>query len=447
METEVKLYSHEAEVAVLGGLMLDNRAMDHVIEAVSESDFYDPAHRMIFRAIYDLIADGVIADVVTVAQLLTNRKQYEDTGELRYLSALTQQTPSAANAIRYARIVRTHAVKRGLASAGNQIADSGLSNSEKSATDLLNDAESKIIALRESYESGSNEGKLAHEALKECITEIDRKYSLPDDNGGITGLATGFSDLDQITAGLQPGDLVIVAGRPSMGKTTFAMNIAEHSAATLKVPTVVFSLEMPTNGLMLRMLASKGRIEFDHLKTGKLNDDDWGKLTYATGELCDAPLYIDDTGGLTPVEMRARARRAARALNGKIGLCVIDYLQLMNADRAKENRTQEVSEISRGLKQLAKELKCPIIALSQLSRSVESRPNKRPMMSDLRESGAIEQDADLIVFLYRDEYYNPDSEDKGLAEAIIAKHRNGETGTIRLVFQGQHCTFGNMQKY
>ncbi|MGL6070876.1 replicative DNA helicase [Craterilacuibacter sp.] len=434
--------SVEAEQSVLGGLLLDNSAFDKIADVVIEADFYRHDHKIIFKHISRLVELARPADVVTVSESLDKNAELGNVGGLAYLAQLAQNTPSAANIRRYAEIVRERSVMRQLAVIGTEIAESAYNPQGRDASQLLDEAEGKVFQIAEST-AKSKKGFLEMPGLlKEVVERIDMLYSRdnPDD---VTGVPTGFTDLDSKTSGLQPGDLVIVAGRPSMGKTAFSMNIAEHVAVEQHLPVAVFSMEMGGTQLVMRMLGSVGRLDQHVLRTGKLQDEDWSKLTYAIGKLSDAPMYIDETPALTALEVRARSRRLARQHGGKLGLIVIDYLQLMSGSGRGDNRTAELGEISRGIKGLARELEVPIIALSQLSRAVEQRPNKRPMMSDLRESGAIEQDADIILFMYRDEYYNPDTPDKGLAEAIIAKHRNGPTGTVRLAFIGHYAKFDN----
>ncbi|WP_293766154.1 replicative DNA helicase [uncultured Aquitalea sp.] len=436
-------HSVEAEQSVLGGLMLDNSAWDKIADVVSESDFYRHDHRLIYRHIARLVELARPADVVTVSESLEKHAELGDVGGLSYLATLAQNTPSAANIRRYAEIVRERSVMRQLAQVGTEIAEAAYAPQGRDAAQLLDEAEGKVFQIAEST-AKSKQGFLEMPGLlKEVVERIDMLYSRenPDE---VTGIPTGFVDLDAKTSGLQPGDLVIVAGRPSMGKTAFSMNIAEHVAVEAHLPVAVFSMEMGGAQLVMRMLGSVGRLDQHTLRTGKLGDEDWQKLTYAIGKLSEAPMYIDETPALTALEVRARARRLARQHGGKLGLIVIDYLQLMSGSGRGDNRTAELGEISRGLKGLAKELAVPVIALSQLSRAVEQRPNKRPMMSDLRESGAIEQDADLIVFMYREEYYNPENQEvKGMAEAIIGKHRNGPTGAVRLAFVGKYAKFDN----
>ncbi|MGD8558995.1 MAG: replicative DNA helicase [Gammaproteobacteria bacterium] len=434
---KVAPHSIEAEQSVLGGLMLDNAAWDKISEIVVEEDFYRRDHRLIFRAIAALADLGNPFDVVTLSEWLESNNLLDAAGGLSYLGTLAQNTPSVANILAYAKIVRERSVLRQLISIGHQISTSCYETEGRTSEELLDNAEKLVFKIAEQGSRGRREFVSIKDLLVKAVDRIDALFQ--QDNP-ITGVPTGFNDFDEMTSGLQSSDLVIVAGRPSMGKTTFAMNIAEHAAVKMQVPTAVFSMEMPGEQLAMRMLSSLGRIDQHRVRTGKLDDDDWPRLTHAVGQLAEAPLFIDDTPALTPTELRSRARRLMREHG--LGLIVIDYLQLMQL-RGSENRTNEISEISRSLKGLAKELNLPIIALSQLNRSLEQRPNKRPVMSDLRESGAIEQDADVITFIYRDEVYNEDSPEKGIAEIIIGKQRNGPIGTARLTFIGQYTRFEN----
>lgn len=418
--------------------MLDNRAWDEVADVVIDADFYRPEHRLIFRALIDLAREGAPFDVVTVAERLERQGQVDHTGGLAYLGLLAKNTPSAANIKAYANIVRECSVLRQLIRVGGEIADSAYETRGRVSSELLDNAERRVFEIAERGARGRREFVPIKELLSKVVDRVD---SLFHADSHITGVATGFADLDEMTTGLQAGDLVIVAGRPSMGKTAFAMNIAEHAAFKARLPVAVFSMEMPGEQLILRLLSSLGRIDQHRLRTGKLDDDDWPRFTSAVSLLSDTPIFIDDTPALNPTELRARARRLKREHG--LGLIVIDYLQLMMVPGNKENRATEISEISRGLKALAKEMSVPVIALSQLNRSLEQRPNKRPVMSDLRESGAIEQDADLIMFIYRDEVYNEDSAEKGTAEIIIAKQRNGPIGMTRLTFLGKYTLFAN----
>lgn len=435
-------HSVEAEQSVLGGLLLENSAWDRIADVVAGEDFYRHEHRIIFRTITALINENRPADVITVQEFLERSDEIEAVGGFNYLISLAQNTPSAANIRRYAEIVRERAIMRRLAEVGTEIARNAYNPEGRDAAQLLDEAENKVFQIAESTAKSKQGFLQLPDLLQEVVERIDMLYAR-DNPDEVTGIATGFVDLDKKTSGLQPGDLIIVAGRPSMGKTAFSLNIAEHVAVEGKLPVAVFSMEMGGAQLVMRMLGSVGRLDQHVLKTGKLQDEHWGRLNEAVIKLSDAPMFIDETAGLTALELRARARRLARQFNGRLGLIVIDYLQLMESSGRTDNRAAALGEISRSLKSLAKELQVPIIALSQLSRSVEQRTDKRPMMSDLRESGAIEQDADLIMFMYRDEYYNPESQMKGLAECIIGKHRNGPVGKIHLTWMGQFTKFDN----
>ncbi|MBL8473607.1 MAG: replicative DNA helicase [Rhodocyclaceae bacterium] len=435
-------HSVEAEQSLLGGLLLDNAAWERIADQVGEGDFYRDDHRRIFRHIAKLIELGKPADVVTVFESVDKNNEAEQIGGMAYLGEIAVNTPSAANIRRYAEIIRERAILRRLVAAGDEIAASALNPQGRDAKELLDRAESTIFEIAEAGARTSQGLLPIQPMLVEVVNRVQELYDR-DDPSDITGVPSGFDDLDRKTAGLHGGDMVIVAGRPAMGKTTFALNIAEHVALNQGLPVAIFSLEMPGTQLATRFISSVARIDQQRLRTGRLNDDDWGRLTMALGKLHEAPLHVDESGGINTIDLRARARRLARQYGGKLGLIVIDYLQLMSGTRVGENRATEISEISRGIKSLAKELSVPIIALSQLNRELEKRPNKRPVMSDLRESGAIEQDADLILFLYRDEVYNPDSPDKGLAEVIIGKHRNGPTGMVQLTFLGEYTRFQN----
>jgi replicative DNA helicase len=435
---KVPPHSVQAEQSLLGGLLLDNRAWDQIADLLSGPDFYRREHRLIFSAIGALIERGDPCDVITLSEWLDANSQLDDVGGLAYLGTLAKDTPSAANIRAYANIVRDNSVLRQLAEVGTEIANSAYYTEGRDTPSLLDNAEKLVFRITD---QSSTRGSGFHD-IKELLTRaVDRIDTLFHQDNPLTGVPTGFTEVDDMTAGLQSSDLIIVAGRPSMGKTTFAMNIAEHAAIKDNVPVAVFSMEMPGEQLAMRLMSSLGRIDQTKVRTGKLDDDDWPRLTSAVSILSKAPLFIDDTPALSPTELRARARRLKREHD--LGLIVIDYLQLMQVPGSNENRTGEISEISRSLKALAKELEVPVIALSQLNRSLEQRPNKRPVMSDLRESGAIEQDADVIMFIYRDEVYDDDSPDKGTAEIIIGKQRNGPIGMRRLTFLGQHTRFEN----
>ncbi len=432
-------HSIQGEQSVLGGLMLDNNAWEKVADQVLDSDFYRKEHRLIFNAIAAQANEGQPFDVVTLAEHLELSGELESTGGLPYLVKLAEETPSAANIKSYATIVREYSVMRQLISVSTDIADSAYHPQGRKSAELLDNAERKVFEIAEQTSRGGG----GFSPIKSLLTKaVDRIETLFQQDEPITGLSTGFTDFDEMTSGLQHADLIIVAGRPSMGKTTFAMNIAENVAIQAGKAVAVFSMEMPGDSLAMRMMSSLGRIDQLRVRTGKLEDDEWPRLSSAVSMLAETRLYIDDTPALSPTEVRARARRLKRE-DGDLGLIVIDYLQLMQAPGEGENRTNEISAISRSLKSLAKELDVPVIALSQLNRSLEQRTNKRPIMSDLRESGAIEQDADLIVFIYRDEVYNEDSPDKGVAEIIIGKQRNGPIGTTRLTFLGKYTKFEN----
>ncbi|WP_335342257.1 replicative DNA helicase [Sedimenticola hydrogenitrophicus] len=438
-QLRVPPHSVQAEQSVLGGLMLDNQAWDQVADRVVESDFYRREHQLIFRAIEVLADRQRPFDVITLSEELGRNGNLENAGGLAYLGRLAKDTPSAANIRAYADIVRERSVMRQLIRVGTEIADSGFHPEGRDSSELLDAAESRVFEIAEQ----GAKGKGGFVGIKTLLTQaVDKIETLFSQDQPITGLSTGFADLDKMTSGLQPADLVIVAGRPSMGKTTFAMNVAENVALLSGKPVAVFSMEMPGESLAMRMMSSLGRINQTRVRTGKLEDDEWPRLTSAVSMLAETKFYIDDTPALSPLEVRARARRLMRE-HGELGLIMLDYLQLMQVPGMSDNRTNEISTISRSLKALAKELNVPVIALSQLNRSLEQRTNKRPIMSDLRESGAIEQDADLVVFIYRDEVYHEDSPDKGIAEIIIGKQRNGPIGSVRLTFLGEYTKFEN----
>jgi replicative DNA helicase len=425
-------HSIEAESSVLGGLLLDNGAWDRVGDLLSDNDFYRYEHKQVFGAIDSLINASRPADVITVYEHLQSLGKAEEIGGLGYLNSLAQYVPSASNIRRYAEIVRERSILRKLVSASDEIATNAFNTQGRAVAQILDEAEQKIFNIGE---EGSRM-KQGFQAMPQLVVSLlDRVQEMADNPNDITGVPTGFFDFDRMTSGMQPGDLIVLAARPSMGKTALAINIAEHVALNEGLPVAVFSMEMGASQLAVRIVGSIGRIDQGHLRTGKLTDDEWPRLTEAIEKLRNVSLHIDETPGLTPSELRANARRLARQC-GKLGLIVVDYLQLMSGSNSDggDNRATEIGEISRGLKMLAKELQCPVIALSQLNRSVETRTDKRPMMSDLRESGAIEQDADVIMFIYRDDYYNKDSKEPGVAEVIIGKQRNGPTGTVKLAF-------------
>ena len=433
-------HSVEAEQSLLGGLMLDRRAWDQVADLVTAVDFYRSDHKLIFKAVGTLVERDRPADAVTVGEQLDSTGELEAAGGLSYLGRLVKDTPSAANIRAYASIVREQAMRRALIEVGGDIAASVHSADGRSAQELVDQAEQRVFEIAD---SGQRRGS-GFVPLKSILpATIDRLDVLSHSEGDITGIATGFDDMDRMTAGLQRGDLVIVAGRPSMGKTTLAMNFAENAAiGKNRIPTAIFSMEMSAEQLSFRMIGSIGRVNQSHLRTGRLTDEDWSRIDSAVSMMSDAPVFIDDTPALSPTEVRARARRLKREHG--LGLIVIDYLQLMQVAGTTENRATEISEISRGLKALAKEIDCPVIALSQLNRSVEQRTDKRPVMSDLRESGAIEQDADVIVFIYREEVYEPETPRKGIADIIIGKQRNGPVGEFHLTFLGEYTKFENL---
>ena len=431
--------SVEAEQAVLGGLMVDNTEWDTVADILLPEDFYRPEHRLIFQVMMERSEANSPIDVVTLVEALNSLNELENAGGLDYLSELAGNARGTANIQAYSDIIRERAVLRKLISVANGIADSGYNTGGKKSNEILDEAEQKVFNI--SDERPQDEGPIqVNPLLRKAVDRIDE---LSETDGNLTGIASGYKDLDEITSGWQKSDLVIVAGRPSMGKTAFAMNLVEHAVLNYDKPVLVFSLEMPSESLIFRLLSSIGRIDQTKIRTGKLSEEDWPGFNAAIKKLKDRPLFIDDSVSVSPMEMRSRARRIARDHHGEIGMVVVDYLQLMQIKGTNENRVTEISAISRSLKQLAREFKCPVIALSQLNRGLEQRPNKRPVMADLRESGAIEQDADLITFIYRDEVYNEDSVDKGVAEVIIGKHRNGPIGTVRLSFLGQFTRFEN----
>tara|TARA_R110002167_G_scaffold104536_1_gene269412 strand:- start:123120 stop:124526 length:1407 start_codon:yes stop_codon:yes gene_type:complete len=434
-------HSIEAEQSVLGGLMLDAEAWDRVSEAVVPEDFYSRSHRMIFTAMQRLMESGQPLDLITVSEQLEIEDQLDDAGGFAYLGEIAKNTPSAGNILSYADIVRERAVVRDMIAVAHEIADAGYNPEGRDSSALLDLAETKVFKIAE-MRTNANEGpENIKSILEKTVDRIEQLYNNP--HNGVTGVSSGFNDLDKMTAGFQSGDLIIVAARPSMGKTTFAMNLCEQAAMNEDKPVLIFSLEMPSEQIMMRMLASLGRVDQTKIRTGQLDDEDWARVSSTMGIMLEqGKMFIDDGSGLTPTEVRSRARRIARE-HGGLSMIMIDYLQLMQVPSLKDNRTLEISEISRSLKALAKELEVPVIALSQLNRSLEQRADKRPINSDLRESGAIEQDADLIMFIYRDEVYNDSSEDKGTAEIIIGKQRNGPIGRIRLVFQGQFSRFDN----
>jgi len=426
-------HSMEAESSVLGGLLLDNKSWEQVADLLSEGVFYRYEHRQVYLAIQALVNASRPADVITVYEHLQSIGKAEEVGGLGYLNSLAQYVPSASNIRRYAEIVRERSILRKLVTASDEIATNAFNTQGKPVPQILDEAEQKIFQIGEEG-SRLKQGFQSMDQL--AVILMDRVNQMADSPNDITGVPSGFVDFDKMTSGMQAGDLIVLAARPSMGKTALAINIAEHVALNEGLPVAVFSMEMGASQLAIRIVGSIGRIDQQRLRTGKLNQEEWPRLTEAIEKLRNISLHIDETPSLTPMELRANARRLARTC-GKLGLIVVDYLQLMSGNTSSsngDNRATEIGEISRGLKMLAKELQCPVIALSQLNRSVETRTDKRPMMSDLRESGAIEQDADVIMFIYRDDYYNKDSKEPGVAEIIIGKHRNGPTGTVKLAF-------------
>ena len=437
-------HSVEAESSVLGGLLLDNQAWDRVGDLLVDRDFYRYEHRVVYGAISTLVNASKPADVITVFEQLQSLGKAEEVGGLAYLNSLAQYVPSASNIRRYAEIVRERSILRKLVSASDEIATNAFNPQGKPVAKILDEAEQKIFNIGE---EGSRM-KQGFQGMDTLVVELlDRVQEMADNPMDITGVPTGFYDLDRMTSGFQAGDMVVLAARPSMGKTALAINIAEHVALNEGLPVAVFSMEMGASQLAVRVVGSIGRIDQTHLRTGKLTDEEWPRLTEAIEKLRNVSLHIDETPGLTTSELRANARRLARQC-GKLGLIVVDYLQLMSGSSSDgENRATELGEISRGLKMLAKELQCPVIALSQLNRSVETRTDKRPMMSDLRESGAIEQDADVIMFIYRDDYYNKDSKEPGVSEIIIGKQRNGPIGEVRMAFMSNYTRFADLDRH
>jgi len=433
-------HSIDAEQSVLGGLLLDNRAWEAVSEVLEDTDFYSHKHRNIYRAIKSLVDQEQPIDVVTVSEELDELGTLGEVGGIAYLGDLADMTPSTANSGAYGVIVKERSQQRLLIEAAADISLSAYEPEGKNSLDILSDAEQKIAQIAE---GNRKEGGpvVVGPILKSTLDQLDELFNKPE---GLSGITSGFTEIDNRTSGFQKADMVVVAGRPSMGKTTYAMNLVENALIATKRPCIVFSMEMPSESIVMRMLSSIGKIDQTRIRSGKLIEDDWPRLSSAVNILKDLPLYIDDTPALTPQDMRARCRKVYRENDNDLGLVMVDYMQLMQVTGVSEGRSQEISEISRSMKAIAKEFSCPIIALSQLNRSLEQRPNKRPVMSDLRESGAIEQDADIIAFIYRDEVYNEDTPDKGIAEIITGKHRNGPIGTDRLAFVGKYTRFENL---
>ncbi len=438
-------HSLEAEQCVLGALLVDNSAWDKLVDAVGEADFYRDDHRRIFRHVGALIEKGRPADVVTVFESIQSSPDRDQTGGIAYLGSLAQAVPSAVHARRYAEIVRERSVQRHLAQVASEIAEEALQPLGKDIAQLLDEAESRIFRIAESRTRTGQDFLDIKQVIARVLERVDSLYH-QENKSDVTGVPTGFIDVDKMTAGFQPGELIVIAGRPSMGKTALALNIAEHVAVHNGLPVAVFSMEMSGTQLASRLLGSLAVVDQHLMRTGNLTDAQWSALSEAMAKLHDAPIYIDETGALNILEIRGRTRRLKRQY-GKLGLVVVDYLQLMSPAQQGENRATEISEISRGLKALAKEIDAPVVALSQLNRAVDQRPDKRPVMSDLRESGAIEQDADVILFIYREAVYKPDlpEEQRGIAEVIVGKQRNGPIGTVKMTFRGKHTRFENYQ--
>ncbi|MDE0478680.1 MAG: replicative DNA helicase [Gammaproteobacteria bacterium] len=444
-QLSVPPHSRDAEQAVLGGLMLVGESWFEASDLLLAEDFYFPEHRQIYEAMLEQDRDGKPIDTLTLAEVLISHGKLEAAGGADYLGDLAENARGTANLRHYAEIVHDRAVLRKLIGAGNKIIDNCYNTEGAPVAEILDQAEQRIFGI--ANERPKDKGP---EALNPLLGKaMDRIEELRTSGSDLTGMSSGFVDLDRITSGWQKSDLIVVAGRPSMGKTAFAMNAVEHAILHQGLPVLVFSLEMPAQSLIFRMLSSVGRIDHSKIRVGKLSANELSKLDGTMRRLKDKPLYIDDASGLSPTDMRARARRICQQHDGELGLIVVDYLQLMHLSRTTENRVGEISEISRSMKLMAREFECPVMALSQLNRGLEQRPNKRPIMSDLRESGAIEQDADLIVFLYREEVYKKEDtkeEDKGVAEVIVGKHRNGEIGTVKLSFLHNLTKFENLAR-
>ena len=438
-EVRTPPHSVEAEQAVLGGLMLDANAWDAVADIVTAGDFYRRDHRLIFEAIAEVAETRGSCDAVTVSEHLERKGRLEEIGGLAYLGTIARDTPSASNVRAYAEIIRERSILRQLVAAGGEIAAAATDSRGRPASELVDEAERRVFEIAERGSRGKSGFIAIRDVLPQTIDRLDLLHQTP---GEIRGVPSGFTQLDKKTTGFQAGDLVVIAGRPSMGKTTLAVNIAENAAIAKGVPAAIFSMEMSAEQLTLRLISSLGRVNQSHLRTGNFSEEDWSRIQGAMAQLSNAPLYVDETPALTPTEVRARARRLKRERG--LGLIVVDYLQLMQVSGTKENRATEISEISRSLKALAKELQVPVIALSQLNRAVEQRTDKKPVMSDLRESGAIEQDSDVILLIYREEVYDPNTTRRGVADIIIAKQRNGPVGEIQLTFLGEYTRFENL---
>ncbi len=440
-QDEIRMPPHsvEAEQAVLGGLMLDANAWDAVADIITGADFYRRDHRLIFEAIAEVVETRGSCDAVTISEHLDRKGRLDEIGGLAYLGTIARDTPSAANVRAYAEIIRERSILRQLVSAGGEIAAAATDSRGRAAHELVDEAERRVFEIAERGSRGRSGFVAVRDILPQAIDRLDTLHQNP---GEIRGVPTGFTLLDKKTAGLQPGDLVVIAGRPSMGKSTLAVNIAESAAIAKGVPAAIFTMEMSSEQLTLRMISSLGRVSASHLRTGNFTDEDWSRIQGAMAQLSGAPIYLDESPALTPTELRARARRLKRERG--LGLVIVDYLQLMQVPGTKENRATEISEISRGLKALAKELQVPVIAISQLNRAVEQRTDKKPVMSDLRESGAIEQDADLILLIYREEVYDQNTTRRGVADIIIAKQRNGPIGEVQLTFLGEYTRFENL---
>ncbi|MFW2177426.1 MULTISPECIES: replicative DNA helicase [unclassified Moraxella] len=442
--TQHQPHSIDIEKSVLASLMSLDESFERISDIIAKSDFYAQRHQLIFEAISHLANASEPYDVVMVMDWLDSQKLLESAGGSDYLGNILSQSPATLfNLTAYAQRVRELATLRQIIKAGNHMLELAYDSKDQSVSDILDSVESEIFSINEQYSRrASQKGPTK---INSVITNVMQSIQeLKDNPDGMIGLQTPFVELNNKTQGLQSGDLIIVAARPSMGKTTFAMNLAESILFNTDLPVVVFSMEMPAESIVMRLLSSWGAINQTHLRSGQMNEDEWGKLANAIAHLHEKKLYIDDSTALPPSEVRSRCRRIAKDNGGKLGMVMVDYLQLMKVPSLDGNRVGEISEISRSLKALAREMNCPVVALSQLNRSLENRPNKRPIMSDLRESGAIEQDADLIMFIYRDEVYNENSDAKGMAEIIIGKQRNGPIGTVRLSFEGQFTRFGNL---